>query len=115
MRLMTRAFTAHTDMFAEALASALQGQPLLPLLVLEDGMKKGEIRRVPPLHAWWSILSLCLFSLHAGEIMHHLKSRIRRFPAWDSAERRKQVVDLLVRGLANPPRRDSRQERKDAR
>ena len=105
MRLMSVALNLHGGLFGQALSSALKDQTLLPLNVLEDGIAQGELKRVHPLHAWWSVLGLCFFSLSVAEVMAHVEVPTVRLPPFDLKDRRTQIVDILTDGLALPPER----------
>lgn len=101
MRLMTLALTQHPDLFAGALSAFFRtGTDLVPLRLLEEGMREGELRRVDPLGAWWSILSLCLFGLQLNGVFARLAlpARVGALPT--ETARRQLTIDLLERGLA---------------
>jgi TetR/AcrR family transcriptional regulator len=72
-RLMTRVLAFHGKLTAEAIQIfAREQRRLVPLEVIADGVKRGELRPVSPIQAWWSILGICLFALHIREMSSHL-------------------------------------------
>jgi TetR/AcrR family transcriptional regulator len=100
MQMISMALVMHPDLLAEVIQSILHDGPPLPLRVLAEGAARGELRRGNPLQAWWSILGLCLFALHAREVIGHVGGRLdpRFIPA--DIDRRRDIVDLLMNGLA---------------
>ena len=53
-----------------------------------------------PIEEWWSILSLCLFRMKIREIMPHVERAALQAPLPDLEHSRKQIVELLMRGMA---------------
>jgi TetR/AcrR family transcriptional regulator len=100
MRLMALTLTLHPKLFAEALNTFVQGQVLIPLEVLQEGMDNGELRRTHPVHAWWSIMGMCMFNLLARDLPLQIALRSSPLPSFDPADRKKQIVEFLVQGLA---------------
>lgn len=105
MRLMSVVLTLHPELFGRTLESFLKDRPLVPLDVLAEGMHSGELRPAHPLEFWWSILSVCLFSLMLQPIAHRFHPAGMPVPTLDLAARREQILDLLVNGMALPMRR----------
>jgi TetR/AcrR family transcriptional regulator len=100
MRLMLLAFGMHPDLMGRAITAIAREEPLVPLQVIQEGMERGELARMHPIHAWWSITGLCLFNLHVKEIVPFMAGDRLPIPPFDLEERRKQIVDLLVDGWA---------------
>jgi TetR/AcrR family transcriptional regulator len=102
MQLMLKAFTLHPRLLGRVLGTFLPSQQLIPLEVLQEGMDRGDLRRAHPLHLWWSILAVCLFSLTMKDMLGHNALYGGALPAFDLRERRAHILDLLLRGLARP-------------
>jgi TetR/AcrR family transcriptional regulator len=100
MRLMLLAFSAHPELLGKALASLVKEGSLVPLDVLREGMVAGELRGMHPVHAWWSIMGICLFSLQVKDVVAYIDPKSATIPAFDLDQRRAQIVDLLVHGWA---------------
>ncbi len=107
MRLMMVALNLHPDLFGRALGTFLKGRRLAPLDALAEGMQQGDLRRAPPLELWWSILSLCLFSLMLQPVAHHFPAQGRPAAQADLAARREQILDLLEHGCTQHPARST--------
>ena len=106
MRLMAFSISVHPDLFAEALNAIVQEKVLVPLDVLNEGMENGELRRTPPVHAWWSIIGMCMFSLLTRDLPLRVRTPEFHLPAFNAAERKRHIVDLLMLGLANYPTKE---------
>ncbi len=124
MRLVPVVLSLHPEAFAQTVNAVSATVVLTPLAILQEGMDRGELRRQLPLHAWWSILGLCLFSLQLREVGRYLNPvRIPEARAAAGA-RRDQIVELLLCGLAvqrgdtggpdsgNKPQRTQRTQRR---
>ena len=101
MRLMALALSSHSNLFAEALNAIVREKVLVPLDVLREGMDKGELRRMPPIHAWWSIIGMCLLNLLTRDLPVQIRVPDSAMPPFNGQERKQQIVDLLVLGLAD--------------
>lgn len=99
MRLMALSLSIHPTLFAEALNTIVQEKILVPLDVLREGMDNGQLRRMQPLHAWWSIIGICMFNLLTRDIFVHVHFPGTTAPSPDAAERKQQIVELLMSGL----------------
>ncbi|MFH0953079.1 MAG: TetR/AcrR family transcriptional regulator [Verrucomicrobiota bacterium] len=102
MRLMLLAFSVHGDLLGQTLAGFLKSRVLTPLEILREGMQAGELREIHPVHAWWSIMGICLFNLQVKDIIPYMTLKSAPIPPFDPEERRAQIVDLLVHGWALP-------------
>lgn len=100
MRLMLLAFSMHANLLGEAIGILAREHDLVPIELLREGVGRGELAPMHPVHAWWSVMGLCLFSLHVKEIVPFIVSKHLPIPPFDLEERRKQIVDLLVGGWA---------------
>ncbi|HPF99344.1 MAG TPA: TetR/AcrR family transcriptional regulator [Kiritimatiellia bacterium] len=100
MRLMGLAFAMHGDLLGHALAGFVRSRVLVPLEVLAEGIKRGELRKGHPIHAWWSIMGLCFFSLNLVEVTARLRIGIIPLPKLNLKARRKEILELLMHGLA---------------
>ncbi len=99
MRLMALTLTLHPKLFAEALNTFVQGKVLIPLEVLLEGMDKGELRRMHPVHAWWSVMGMCLFNMLARDLPLEIRLQATPLPPFTPADRKKQIVEILAQGL----------------
>ena len=102
MRLMFFTLLLYPALFTEALRSFVKEQPVVPIQILQDGMNSGELSRMHPLQAWWSILGLCMFSLLTRDVVPNVGSQLAGVPLFKVGDRKTQIVDLLMRGLATP-------------
>ena len=100
MHLMAVAFSLYPDILGRVLSAFLREHAAVPVEIIRDGVECGDLRDVSPVHAWWSILGLCLFSLNMKEIMQHAELGGVPFESFDPDERKSHVLDLLMRGMA---------------
>jgi TetR/AcrR family transcriptional regulator len=114
MQLILLAINLHGELFGRALSSLLKNQALVPLEVLTEGMRRGELRRMNPIQTWWCILGMCVLSLHMHRIMPHIDGTLAPAPLPDMNETRTQIVALLEAGIAVPEglRRPARRKKK---
>ena len=110
MRLISVALALHADLFGQTLNAVLREGMPLPLQVLEEGMRRRQLRRLHPIQAWWNVIGLCLFSLEAESVVTHVKAGAWPGPLPDAGARRRQIVDLLLRGMAREDRRTTRRK-----
>jgi TetR/AcrR family transcriptional regulator len=101
MRLMVVALSLHADLVAEALNALVKDKVVAPVEILQEGIKKGELRRMHPLQAWWSIIGLCIFSMLSQDVIPPLASMMTAVPPFDSSNRKTQIVDLLMDGFTH--------------
>ena len=99
MRLISMALVTHPELLAEVINALLQDGPPLPLRLLAEGAARGELRPGNPLQAWWSILGLCLFTLHSQDVVDRIDPRIAPVRLPGPEERRRFIVELLVNAL----------------
>jgi TetR/AcrR family transcriptional regulator len=111
MRLMGMALIRHADLLGQGVQRLIDERIPLPLEVLQEGMRRGELRPAHPLQAWWSILGVCLFSLEMREVVKHVDSSTLPLPLPDAGERRSQILDMLCAGLAMPHRPTKKKKR----
>lgn len=72
---------------------------IAPIEILQEGIRKGELKRMHALQAWWRIIGVCMFSLLSQEVIPSLASMMAVLPQFDSSNRKAQIVDLLMNGL----------------
>ncbi|OQA24061.1 MAG: HTH-type transcriptional repressor NicS [Verrucomicrobia bacterium ADurb.Bin345] len=102
VQLMAHALLAESAQLAVAASSFLRTGSATPLLVLQEGISRRELRAMHPLHAWLSIVGLCVFSLMTRDIGARLRPEADpTFPALGLADRRREILALLVNGLAS--------------
>ena len=108
MHLMVIALNLYPALIGQALTAVLAEAGIVPLDVIKEGMARRELRRLPVLDVWWNILGLCLFNLQVGNVMLHVDAQ--RLPVSMSSlpARRARVLELLVRGLVLPGKRQTR-------
>lgn len=99
MRLMAVAVSLHAVLFGKVINGFVKDRVLLPLEVLKEGADRHELRPVNPALVWWSILGICIFSLHIREVLGHLDTSALPFPVPDMEHCRQPIIDLLVEGL----------------
>ena len=104
-QLMSIALDYHPELFGRALAKFARSKVLTPLVILQDGMKKGELQSIHPVHAWWAIMGVCRFSLHMHGVLKHLDRRVMPFDVPDMATQREAIVNLLSHGLCSAEKR----------
>ena len=102
-RFMTDTIINHADLLGEALNTLIRTRAAIPIQVLQEGMARGELRPANPVHAWWSILGMSFFSIQIKDILSKVNPTNFPFEFPDIEERRDQIVDLLLHGLALPP------------
>jgi TetR/AcrR family transcriptional regulator len=101
MLLMQLAVTRHPEVMGRVLGSYLKEGMPSPIWILQEGMQKGELRTQHPLHAWWSLLSLSLFSLNLIHLWSFVGAPTPGMPAPRISDRRDHVIDLLLNGLVD--------------
>ena len=100
MRLVAVVLALHPELLSRTLNEFLPGRVLIPLDVLAEGVRRGELRPAHPLEYWWSILSLCFFGLLLQPVMQQLRPRGVPVPPAGLAARREQIIAVLEHGLA---------------
>ena len=108
MRLMAIALSLHPELFGKTLSGFLPGQTLVPIEVLAEGLRRGELRPAHPLTIWWSIMGLCLFSLLLHPALPHFHPRGIELPKVDASIRREQILEMLLNGLVQPAKGDKK-------
>lgn len=105
MRLMMQVFNLHIRLLAEIILDVLKQKQVLPLAVLQEGILRKELKPFAPLQLWWNLLGMCIFTIQAEEIALRLnqKNISRDLPLLPILpERKKQIIELLLSGLAVP-------------
>lgn len=101
MRLMARALLMDPGRLAGVIGGFFRAGAVVPLLVLQEGVERGELRKIHPIHAWLSIAGLCTFSLFTQDVVPRLKFLAADLPPLTLEDRRREIVALLVKGLAS--------------
>jgi TetR/AcrR family transcriptional regulator len=99
MSLIWLAVSRHPDLFGRALNRIVAAHDLVPLEVISDGMRKGELRSLHPVEAWWSIVGMCLFSLQVRDVLRHVSPASISKPSSTLEERKEQILKLLLEGI----------------
>lgn len=98
--LMAQALLAESVQLAVAAGAVLRAGSATPLQILQDGVSRRELRETHPLQAWLSIVGLCVFSLLTKDIGARLSSETgKTFPTLGLADRRREILALLMNGL----------------
>ena len=101
MRLISSTLVMHPDLLGHAIRERLRRGDPLPLQVLAEGAAAGELRVRNPFQAWWSILGLCLFALHAQDVVATLGRRRVGEELASAGGRREYIIDVLLNGLSS--------------
>ena len=99
MDLMWLAVSRHPEELGRVLHRIVAAHELVPLEILAEGMRRGELRSVHPVEAWWSILAMCLFSLKVQVVLRHVGPGPMPRPSARLKERKEQILDMLLRGV----------------
>lgn len=99
MRLMIQVFNLHIQLLAEIIFGVLRQKPAFPLAVLQDGIRRKELKPFAPIQLWWNILGMCIFTLQAKEIAERLEKKGLPWRVPSFSERKRQIVELLLSGL----------------
>ena len=99
MNLMWLAVSRHPEELGRVLHRIVAAHELVPLEILAEGMRRGELRSVHPVEAWWSILAMSLFSLKVQTVLRHVGPVPIQKPSASLEERKEQILELLLRGV----------------
>jgi TetR/AcrR family transcriptional regulator len=113
LRLMAVALVLHAEVLSRIIQDFASREVLLPLDILQEGVRCGQLKPSHPAQVWWSILGMSLFSLIVRDVTQHTDPSILRVPLPDGTQTRTQIIDLLCCGLAN--RQEPRAPRKRKR
>jgi len=102
MRLMMQVFNLHIRLLADIILEVLKQKEVLPLAVLQEGILRKELKPFSPLQLWWNMLGMCIFNIQAQEIVTRLDQKNISWDLPPLSERKKQIVELLLSGLAFP-------------
>ena len=100
MRLMVTVFSLYYDLLAKILHGFVKEENVAPLVIIRDGIKRGEFKTFAPIQLWWSILGMCMFTMQAREIAVRLQKEDLPWQAPSLAERKRQIIEILISGLA---------------
>lgn len=100
MRLMITVFSLYSALLAKILHGFAKEQNVAPLAIIQAGIRSGQIKSFAPIQLWWSILGMCMFTMQAREVAARLQERGLPWQVPSMAERRRQIVEILVSGLA---------------
>lgn len=102
MRLMMQVFNLHVRLLEKIIFAVLRQEQAFPLAILQEGILRKELKPFSPIQLWWNLLGMCIFTIQAQEIASRLNQK--KLP-WDLPplpERKKQIIALLLSGLALP-------------
>jgi TetR/AcrR family transcriptional regulator len=102
LRLMTVALILHAEILAEIIRGFVEEEVLLPLEVVQEGVKLRQLKPRHPAQVWWSILGMSIFSLKIRDVTQHMDPSTLPVPLPDIVQTRRQIIDLLCTGLAVP-------------
>jgi len=108
LKLMSGTVLFHPDIMAAVFQQLFGARVMLPIEILEEGMRRGELRRAHAVQTWWSIIAICVHGLQIREVVEYMDVSALPMPLGDMAERRSQIIDLLCDGLAAPRRSSGR-------
>jgi TetR/AcrR family transcriptional regulator len=99
MRLMAVANIMHPETIAKILPGLARERVLMPLEILEEGIRRGELKRMHPLQLWWSILGTCFFRLFMKKVMMQMDYELKAsgMPVFD--DDRQQIKSLVMEGV----------------
>jgi TetR/AcrR family transcriptional regulator len=99
MRLMGIVHTQHADTLARAIQDIFWVRVPVPMRVLTEGIRRGELRPLHPVHIWWSVLGACVFMLHMHRTLKCVDPKVLPvvLPSLDQA--RDELIALLCDGL----------------
>ena len=103
MRLMMQVFNLHISLLADIILEVLKQKDVLPLAILQGGIARKEFKPFAPLQLWWNMLGMCIFTIQAEEIAARINQKkiSRALPFLPPLpERKKQIVELILSGLA---------------
>lgn len=99
MRLMMMAFNLHTQLLASIILEFARNKTALPLAVLQDGIRRKELKPFAPIQLWWNILGMCMFTMRAQEIAVRFREAGLPWQVPSMPERKRQIVELLLSGI----------------
>lgn len=102
MRLMAVVLTLHPHVLIESLSGFVASKVIAPFEIIQEGIHKGEFKQAHPIQAWWSIIGLCMFSLLSQNVIPQVASKLANLPPFNASNRKAQIVDLLMNGIAVP-------------
>jgi TetR/AcrR family transcriptional regulator len=114
LRLMAVALVLHAEVLSRVISDFASQKVLLPLDILQEGVRCGQLKPSQPAQVWWSILGMSLFSLMARDVTQHIDPSQLRVPLPDSTQTRRQIIDLLCSGLASRQEPQAPRKRKRA-
>ena len=99
MRLIMMVFNLHTQLFSRIILAFARDKTVLPLAVLQDGIRRKELKNFAPIQLWWNILGMCMFTMRAREIAVRFRKEGLPWQVPSMPERRRQIVELLLSGV----------------
>ena len=102
IRLILLAISKHPDLFGEALVSFIRNnEQLTPLMVLKEGIEKGELKPMPLVNMWWMIIGSAIFTFHVSGIIKNIDIGRVPKPVTDTAQMIKLMTETLSDGLVD--------------
>lgn len=100
LRLMVMVFNSHPQLLVDIILELVKDRELLPLAILQEGIRRRQLKPFAPLQLWWNILGMCIFTLKAQPVAGRLadKKNPWRLPPFKA--RKKQMIELLLSGAA---------------
>ena len=91
-----------SEVIGKTIPSILKERVLLPMVILQEGIAKGEIKPMHPIQYWWSILGVCLFRIFMKKIISHMDSKMMKTGFCPMGDDRDQIKQLMIEGVVIP-------------
>ena len=98
IKLISVAMILHADLYGQVMSEIFKREMPLPLEVLMEGMRKGEIRETNSILAWLNIMGACIFNLHTRQVMRFVHAPLP-LPSADVGQRKAALTGFLADGL----------------
>ena len=100
MRLMIMVFNLYPQLLIDIILELVRDKEIPPLLILQDGIIRKQLKPFAPIQLWWNILGMCIFTLKAQQIAAQLAGKQIPWSLPSFNERKKQIIELLLSGAA---------------
>lgn len=100
MQLMGVVHTQEAELLGSVIEAVLREDTPLPLQIIVEGMRRGQLRRGHPVHVWWSLLGACVFTLLAQRTLASIDRSVLPFAVPSRESGQEAVVQLMCGGCA---------------